>query len=74
MFLFSARRSRTLLAAVRARGRKGGRKAKLNEDQIKQIKALLKELDIKVTDIAKQYGVCRATIFNAVGPVKPERA
>lgn len=61
------------LAAARARGRKGGRKAKLNEDQIKQIKALLKDPDIKVTDIARQYGVCRATIFNAVGPVKPER-
>ena len=62
------------LAAARARGRKGGRKAKLNEDQIKQIRAMLKDPDIKVTDIAKQYSVCRATILNAVRPVKPERA
>ena len=61
------------LAAARARGRKGGRKAKLNEDQVKQIRAMLKDPDIKVTDIARQYGACRATIFNAVGPVKPER-
>ena len=61
-------------AAAKARGRKGGRKAKLNEDQIKHIKALLKDPDIKVTDIAKQYGMCRAAIFNAVGPVKPERS
>ena len=60
-------------AAARARGRKGGRKAKLNEDQVKQIRAMLKDPDIKVTDIARQYGACRATIFNAVGPVKPER-
>ena len=34
---------------------------------------MLKEADIKVIDIAKQYGVCRATIFNAVESVKPER-
>jgi DNA invertase Pin-like site-specific DNA recombinase len=66
-------RTNASLAAARARGRKGGRKAKLNDDQVKQIKALLKDPDIKVTDIARQYGVCRATIFNAVGPVKPER-
>jgi DNA invertase Pin-like site-specific DNA recombinase len=62
------------LAAARARGRKGGRKIKLSEDQIKQIKAMLKDPDIKVTDITRQYGVCRATIFNAVGPVKPGRS
>jgi DNA invertase Pin-like site-specific DNA recombinase len=62
------------LDAARARGRKGGRKPDLNEDQIKQIKAMLKNPDIKVVDIARQYGVCRATIFNAVGPVKPDRA
>ena len=62
------------LAAVRARGRKGGRKPKLNEDQIKQIRAMLKDANIKVMDVAKQYDVCRATIFNLVGPVKPERS
>jgi DNA invertase Pin-like site-specific DNA recombinase len=62
------------LAAARASGRKGGRKAKLNDDQIKQIGAMLKDPDIKVTDIARQYGVCRTTIFNAVGPVKPGRS
>jgi DNA invertase Pin-like site-specific DNA recombinase len=61
------------LAAARARGRKGGRKPKLNDEQIRQIKAMLKDPDIRVIDIAKQYGVGRTTIFNAVGPVKPER-
>lgn len=49
------------------------RKTKLNDDQVEQIYAMLKEADIKVIDIAKQYGVCRATIFNAVESVKPER-
>ena len=62
------------LASARARGRNGGRKPKLDDGQVKQIRALLKDPAIKVTDIAKQYGVCRATIFNAVGPVKPERS
>lgn len=62
------------LAAARARGRKGGRNPSLNDDQIKQIRAMHKDPGIKVVDIAKQYGVCRATIFNAVGPVKPERS
>lgn len=62
------------LAAARARGRMSGRKAKLGDDQIKQIKAMLKDPGIKVVDIARQYGVCRETIFNTVGPVKPERS
>jgi len=62
------------LAAARARGRKGGRKPKLNDEQIRQIKALLKDPDIRVMDIAKQYGVARTTIFNAVGAVKPQRS
>jgi DNA invertase Pin-like site-specific DNA recombinase len=62
------------LAAARARGRKGGRKPKLNDEQIRQIKAMLKDPAIRVMDIAKQYGVARTTIFNAVGAVKPERS
>ena len=41
-------RERTHTSLAAARGRKGGKKAKLNEDQIKQIKALLKDPDIKV--------------------------
>jgi DNA invertase Pin-like site-specific DNA recombinase len=68
-------RERTMagLNAARARGKKDGRRQKLSEDQVKQIKAMLKDPGIKVVDIAKQYSVCRATIFNAVGPVKTER-
>jgi hypothetical protein len=47
-------------AHARARGSKNGRKAKLNEDQIKQIKALLKDPDITVTDSARQYAATHA--------------
>ena len=52
------------LASAGAHGRKGGRKPALSDNQVK---ALLKDPAIKVMDIAKQYGVCRATIFNTVG-------
>ncbi len=41
------------IATVRARGCKGGRTPSLNHNQVKQIKALLKDPDIKVMDLAK---------------------
>lgn len=45
------------LAAARARGREGGRKPSLDEKQVKEIKTLLRDHDIQVTDVAKRYGV-----------------
>lgn len=51
------------LAAARARGRKGGRRAALNDKQVKEIRLLLGDPDSQVTDIAKRYGVSRATIY-----------
>ena len=58
------------LAAARARGRKGGRKPKLNEKQVREIKALLRDPNIAVTAIAERYGVSRTTIYNHVGIVR----
>ena len=54
------------LAAARARGRKGGRKPKLNQKDIREIKAMLREQTIPVVDIAKRYGVSRTTIYKHV--------
>jgi DNA invertase Pin-like site-specific DNA recombinase len=51
------------LAAARARGRKGGRKPKLNQKDIREIKAMLRDKTIPVIDIAKKYGVSRTTIY-----------
>lgn len=56
------------LAAARARGRKGGRRAALNDKQVKEIRLLLGDPDTQVTDIAKRYGVSRATIYKYLSP------
>lgn len=63
------------LAAARARGRAGGRKPKLDASQVLEIKALLRDPSIPVTDIAKRYGVSRTTLYRHAGilPQKNER-
>ena len=68
-------RERTLagLSAARARGRVGGRKPKLNEKQIREIKALLSDPAARVKDIADRYGISRATLYKRVGVVQPLR-
>ncbi len=60
------------LAAARARGRSGGRKPKLGEAQVREIKALLHDPDIQVADVARRYGVSRTTLYNHVGVIKPK--
>ena len=59
------------LAAARARGRTGGRKPKLTDKQIKEIKSLLRDPDAQVADIARRYGVSRTTLYKHVGVVTP---
>ena len=66
-------RTRAGLKAARARGRLGGRKPKLKQKDIREIKALLKDPNIPVSDIAKRFGVSRTTIYNRVGVIKPDR-
>jgi len=66
-------RERTLagLTAARARGRVGGRKPKLNEKQIREIKTLLTDPATQVKDVAERYGVSRTTLYKRVGVVSP---
>jgi DNA invertase Pin-like site-specific DNA recombinase len=66
-------RERTMagLTAARARGRVGGRKPKLNEKQIREIKTLLTDPAAQVKDIAERYGVSRTTLYKRVGVVRP---
>ena len=66
-------RTRAGLAAARARGRAGGRKPKLDEKQVREIKALLRDPDIQVADVARRYGVSRTTLYKHVGAVAPRR-
>ena len=61
------------LTAARARGRKGGRKPALTPQQIREIKALLRDLSISVVAIADRYGVSRATIYKHAGANTPAR-
>lgn len=64
-------RTQAGLAAARARGRSGGRKPKLDDKQVREIKALLRDPDINVADVARRYGVSRTTLYNHVGVVLP---
>jgi DNA invertase Pin-like site-specific DNA recombinase len=57
------------LVAARARGRVGGRPAKLSDKQIREIKLLLADPKAVVSDIAKKYGVSRTTLYTKVGVV-----
>lgn len=66
-------RERTLagLTAARARGRVGGRKPKLNDKQVREIRTLLADPAAQVKDIAMRYGVSRTTLYKRVGVVQP---
>lgn len=64
-------RTQAGLAAARARGRVGGRKHKLDEQQRKEIKALLRDPDISVSEIAERYSVSRTTIYRNVEVESP---
>ena len=56
-------RTKAGLDAARARGRKGGRKPALNERQVREIRALLADPQIEVSEVARRYGVSRTTLY-----------
>lgn len=58
-------------AAARDRGRAGGRKPKLHDQQVKEIRALLRDPDMRVADVARRYDVSRTIIYKYVGIVTP---
>lgn len=62
-------RTQAGLTAARARGRAGGRKPKLDDKQVREIKALLRDPSIQVADVARRYGVSRTTVYKHVGVV-----
>lgn len=49
--------------AARARGRLGGRPPKLSKEQLLMAKSLIDANQIPITDIAKQFGVSRTTLY-----------
>ncbi len=66
-------RTQAGLSAARARGRAGGRKPKLDDQQVREIKALLRDSDIKVAEVARRYGVSRTTLYKHVGVITPRQ-
>jgi len=55
-------RTKAGLQAARARGRKGGRKAKLSEADIKKAKAMLLDPEVTKSEVAEHFGVSRPTL------------
>ncbi|EKT4531013.1 recombinase family protein [Pseudomonas putida] len=72
-------RTQVGLAAARARGRSGGRKPKLDAQQIREIRRLMADPNIPVSQIAERYKVSRTTLYKvaprgsaSTGSVKAE--
>jgi len=63
-------RERTMagLRAARERGRVGGRPRSLDEEDIPQVQALMKDEDVPVADICERFGISKPTLYRYVGP------
>ena len=68
-FEHSLIRERTVagLAAARARGRKGGRKHKLDADDVRKAAAMLRDPLMTKTEVARHFKVSRVTLNKALG-------
>ena len=66
-------RTQAGLIAARSRGRAGGRKPKLDDQQVREIKALLRDPDMRVAEVARRYDVSRTTLYKYVGIVTPRQ-
>ena len=68
-FEHSLIRERTIagLNAARARGRKGGRKHALSDQDVRKAAAMLSDPKITKTEVAKHVGVSRVTLNSALG-------
>ena len=59
-------RTKAGLAAARARGRRGGRKPKIDEKKAKMaVRLLVDDQELRHEDVAKMLGVSRATLYRA---------
>lgn len=66
-------RTKEGLDAARSRGRVGGRKRVMTAPKIKAAKAMLRDPNMSITEVARHFNVSRATIHRRVGIVKPDR-
>ena len=63
-------RERTIagLEAARARGRNGGRKFGLTKPQVRLAQAAMANRDVKVSELCKELGITRVTLYRYVSP------
>lgn len=61
-------RTKAGLASARARGRKGGRKFKMTSTKLQLAQAAMKESETKISDLCKELGVTRQTLYRHVDP------
>jgi DNA invertase Pin-like site-specific DNA recombinase len=61
------------LAAARARGRKGGRRAKLTAAQAAQVRKLYGAREMTVSEIGEQYNISRETVYRYVKAPEPAK-
>lgn len=63
-------RERTMagLRAARERGRVGGRPSALDEEDIPEVQALMKDPDVSVSQICERFGISSPTLYRYVGP------
>lgn len=63
-------RERTMagLKAARERGRVGGRPPALDEKEIPQVQAMMKDEEVTTSDICERFDISRATLYRYVGP------
>lgn len=66
-------RTKDGLAAARARGRLGGRKAKLTALQIKEIQRLYQARELSVQEIASMFNVSRPTVYRVLDELPGEK-
>jgi DNA invertase Pin-like site-specific DNA recombinase len=69
-------RTKAGLDAARARGRKGGRRAKLTSSDIKKAQAMLLDPTVTKSEVAKHFGVSRPTLNKSLStaPTPQERS
>lgn len=61
-------RTKAGLESARARGKVGGRKFILSKSQIRLAEVSMKNKDISVTELCKELGISRATLYKYVSP------
>jgi DNA invertase Pin-like site-specific DNA recombinase len=61
-------RTKAGLKAARLRGRKGGRKFALTKSQVRLAQASMGKKETIVSELCKELGITRATLYRYVGP------